>query len=97
MRETLKKIRTQMENYSAKHPEMPISYAAGYAISLDFAGSTLRELFRLADKNMYVDKNRAKIEEAAQKQQKAYELLEWIKKKNTIFRTVCTVMPDGSV
>ena len=35
MRETLKKIRTQMENYSAKHPEMPISYAAGYAISLE--------------------------------------------------------------
>ena len=64
-----------MENYSAKHPEMPINYAAGYAISLDFAGFTLRELFRLADKNMYVDKNRAKIEEAAQKQQKAYELL----------------------
>lgn len=40
MRETLKKIRTQMKNYSAKHPEMPINYAAGYAISLDFAGST---------------------------------------------------------
>lgn len=85
MRETLKKIRTQMKNYSAKHPEMPISYAAGYAISLDFAGSTLRELFRLADKNMYVDKNRAKIEEAAQKQQKAYELLEWIKKEKYHF------------
>ena len=47
MRETLKKIRGQMETYSAKHPEMPISYAAGYAISLDFAGATLRELFRL--------------------------------------------------
>lgn len=85
MRETLKKIRTQMENYSAKHPEMPISYAAGFAISLDFAGSTLRELFRLADKNMYVDKNRAKIEEATQKQQKAYELLEWIKKEKYHF------------
>lgn len=85
MRETLKKIRTQMKNYSAKHPEMPISYAAGYAISLDFAGSTLRELFRLADKNMYVDKNRAKIEEATQKQQKAYELLEWIKKEKYHF------------
>ena len=46
---------------------------------------TLRELFRLADKNMYVDKNRAKIEEAAQKQQKAYELLEWIKKEKYHF------------
>ena len=33
---------------------------------------------------MYVDKNRAKIEEAAQKQQKAYELLEWIKKEDLL-------------
>ena len=85
MRENLKKIRRQMENYSAEHPEMPISYAAGYAISQDFPGSTIRELFRLADKNMYIDKNRAKIEEAAQKQQRTYELLDWIKKEKYHF------------
>ena len=30
-------IRTQTAEYSRQHPEMPISYAAGYAISLDFA------------------------------------------------------------
>ena len=58
-------IRKQTEEYSQQHPEMPISYAAGYALSTDFEGSTMRELFKYADKNMYVDKNRAKMEEAA--------------------------------
>ena len=85
MREILTKIRSQMETYSREHPEMPISYAAGYASSQDFEKSTMRELFRLADKNMYVDKNRAKIEEAAQKQQRTYELLDWIKKEKYHF------------
>lgn len=45
---------------------MPISYAVGYAMSQDFEQSTMRELFRYADKNMYIDKNRAKMEEAAE-------------------------------
>ena len=49
---------------------MPISYAAGYATSEDFEKSTLRELFRYADKNMYIDKNRAKLEEAAKEKAK---------------------------
>ena len=40
---------------------MPISYAVGYALSQDFEQATMRELFRYADKNMYIDKNRAKI------------------------------------
>ena len=39
---------------------MPISYAVGYALSQDFEQATMRELFRYADKNMYIDKNRAK-------------------------------------
>ena len=81
-----------METYSAKHPEMPISYAAGYAISLDFAGATSGNCSGWQIKHVR-GQNRAKIEEATRKQQKTYELLEWIQKKNTIFRTVCTVMP----
>ena len=36
---------------------MPISYAVGYALSQDFEQATMRELFRYADKNMYIDKN----------------------------------------
>lgn len=35
---------------------------------VDFEGSTLRDLFRYADKNMYIDKNRAKLQEAADRQ-----------------------------
>ena len=64
---------------------MPISYAAGYALSSDFEGSTMRELFRLADKNMYIDKNRAKMEEAAEKQKMNIRLLEEITAKGYQF------------
>ena len=64
---------------------MPISYAAGYALSSDFEGSTMRELFRLADKNMYIDKNRAKMEEAAEKQRMNIRLLEEITEKGFQF------------
>ena len=54
--DVLHSIRAQAAEYSRQHPEMPLSYAAGCAIASDFEGSTLRELFRHADKNMYVDK-----------------------------------------
>ena len=72
-------VRSQTEEYSKGHPEMPISYAAGYAISADFESCTMRDLFRQADKNMYIDKNRAKMLEAAEKQQENLRLLEQIK------------------
>ena len=51
----------------------------------DFEECTMRELFRYADKNMYVDKNRAKIEEAAQYQQLKFRLLDEIKAQNLQF------------
>ena len=55
-----------MNGHSEAHPDMHISYAVGYALSSDFDESpTMRELFSQADKNMYIDKNRAKTAEAA--------------------------------
>ena len=81
----LKQVRESIAKYSEKHPEMPISYAVGYALSTDFEGTTMRELFRLADKNMYVDKNRAKMEEAAEVQRQNYQLLDEIKGKGYQF------------
>ena len=36
----------------------------------------MRELFRFADKNMYIDKNRAKMEEATAKQKMNIQILE---------------------
>lgn len=85
VRKCLQNIRNQAAEYSRQNPEMPISYAAGYALSSDFEGSTMRELFRLADKNMYIDKNRAKMEEAAEKQKMNIRLLEEITEKGFQF------------
>ena len=85
VRKCLQNIRDHAAEYSRQHPEMPISYAAGYALSSDFEGSTMRELFRLADKNMYIDKNRAKMEEAAEKQRMNIRLLEEITEKGFQF------------
>ena len=85
VRKCLQNIRDHAAEYSRQHPEMPISYAAGYALSSDFEGSTMRELFRFADKNMYIDKNRAKMEEAAEKQKMNIQLLEEITAKGYQF------------
>ena len=83
--ECLEAIRRQTEKYSRLHPEMPISYAAGYALSSDFKDATMRSLFRHADKNMYIDKNRAKMQEAAEKQKMKRKLLEEVRKKGYHF------------
>ena len=74
--ECLRHIRKEITEYSEKHPELPISYAVGYALSGDFEGASMRELFCLADKNMYVDKNRAKMEEAAEMQRQNLQILD---------------------
>lgn len=76
--DVLRSIRAQAAEYSRQHPEMPLSYAAGCAIASDFEGSTLRELFRHADKNMYVDKNRANREEAEARKLQDQQLLQWV-------------------
>lgn len=68
-------IRTQTAEYSRQHPEMPISYAGGYALSTEFEDCDIRELFRHADQNMYIDKNRAKMEEAAAERKISLEAL----------------------
>ena len=79
IRDCLKGIRQHTDEYSRSHPEMPVSYAAGYASMDDFPESTLRDLFRYADKNMYIDKNRAKMQEAADRQKVDREVLDRVK------------------
>ena len=78
-------IRTQTAEYSRQHPEMPISYAGGYALSTEFEDCDIRELFRHADQNMYIDKNRAKMEEAAAERKISLEALDVVKKKGYHF------------
>ncbi len=64
IREKLDAVSQACRDWSATRPDMPISYAVGSALSTDFESCTMRDLFRRADKNMYVDKNHAKMEEA---------------------------------
>ena len=65
--------------------EMPLSYAAGFAYSNDFSGLTMRELFCQADKNMYIDKNQAKIKEAAKKRDLILSVIQQLKDKEFNF------------
>ena len=85
VREILEKIRLEIAEYSKEHPEMPLSYAAGYALAEDFEGCTMRELFRHADKNMYIDKNQAKIKEAADRRALHIQILDGIRQQGFQF------------
>ena len=85
VREILGTIRSEIARYSQEHPEMPISYAVGYALAEDFEGCTMRELFRHADKNMYIDKNQAKIKEAADRRTLHIQILDGIRQQGFQF------------
>ena len=85
VREILGTIRSEIARYSQEHPEMPISYAVGYALAEDFEGCTMRELFRHADKNMYIDKNQAKIKEAADRRALHIQILDGIRQQGFQF------------
>ena len=54
MRECLAHVREAMIEESRGYPDTPLSYA----LASDFPGSTMRELFNFADKNMYINKNK---------------------------------------
>ena len=85
IRDCLQGIRNHTDEYSRSHPEMPVSYAVGYASMADFEGSTLRDLFRYADKNMYIDKNQAKMQEAADRQKVDQEIRDCVKARGYDF------------
>ena len=77
----LESVKRVCENCS----EIPLSYAAGYAYSNDFSGFTMRELFCQADKNMYIDKNQAKIKEATEKRNLILCVIQQLKDKGYHF------------
>lgn len=74
----LDQLKRNVDEYSQAHPDMPISYAAGYALSSEFESPTMRELFRQADKNMYIDKNNAKMAEAVARQRQNERILKQV-------------------
>ena len=81
----LAKVRKDMEEESKEYPDIPLSYAVGFALAADFPESTMRELFQYADKNMYIDKNHVKREEAAAEKHLDYELLKILKQYGNNF------------
>lgn len=85
MKECLELIRKAAEEYCEQNPELPISYAVGYAISQDYEGCTMRELLAYADKNMYINKNHMKREEAAAEKRLNYQLLKKLKAYGNTF------------
>ena len=44
------------QKYNTDHPELPIHFSLGSALSADHPGASREELFRLADEAMYRDK-----------------------------------------
>ena len=69
-----------MDAFSDAHPDMRLSYAVGFALSQEWPGATLRELYSSADKNMYIHKNNVKRQEAAAEKQLDNRLLRELNK-----------------
>ncbi len=78
MKTCLSEVRRQMAEESKAHPATPLSYAVGYALAADHPGSVMRDLFIQADKNMYINKNHVKREEAAAERKLDYQLLKLV-------------------
>ena len=85
MTQCLENIRREMGEESKEYPDTPLSYAAGFALACDFPESTMRELFNYADKNMYINKNHVKREEAAAEKHRGYQLLKLLNQHGSNF------------
>ena len=83
-------VRRHMADYNQNHPDMPISYAVGAALAREEGPCTMRELFNAADKNMYINKNHVKREEAAAERRMNYQLLRRVRELATPSPTACT-------
>ena len=84
-KEDVKRNLENIKKECAKCSEIPLSYAAGFAYSNDFSKLTMRELFCQADKNMYIDKNQAKIKEAKHKRNLILNVIQQLKEKGFNF------------
>lgn len=85
---TKEDVKRNLENIKkecTKCSEIPLSYAVGFAYSNDFSKLTMRELFCQADKNMYIDKNQAKINEATEKRDLILRVIQQLKDKGYNF------------
>lgn len=56
MQRCLQLIRDRVDTYNAANPDFPVSYAVGISVSDENENCTMRDLYILADKNMYINK-----------------------------------------
>ena len=77
----LENMRRKVAQESESHPDIPLSYAVGYALASDFQNLNLKELYHYADHNMYINKNHVKLEEKAKKERINKQVLHMLEKR----------------
>ena len=97
MKRCLSVVHEKMAEESKQSSGIVLSYAVGTALACDFQGSNMRELFNLADKNMYINKNHVKREEAAAEKHLDFQLLKLLNKRGKNFSDCiyCDVKMDA--
>lgn len=85
MQRCLQLIRDRVDAYNAANPDFPVSYAVGISVSDENENYTMRDLYILADKNMYINKNHVKREEALAEKKLDRRLLKSMKKYGSNF------------
>ena len=85
MQRCLQLIRDRVDTYNAANPDFPVSYAVGISVSDENENCTMRDLYILADKNMYINKNHVKREEAAAEKNQGYQLLKLLNQHGSNF------------
>lgn len=85
MQRCLQLIRDRVDTYNAANPDFPVSYAVGISVSDENESCTMRDLYIFADKNMYINKNHVKREEALAEKKLDRRLLKSMKKYGSNF------------
>ena len=85
MQRCLQLIRDRVDTYNAANPDFPVSYAVGISVSDENENCTMRDLYIFADKNMYINKNHVKREEALAEKKLDRRLLKSMKKYGSNF------------
>lgn len=85
MQRCLQLIRDRVDTYNTANPDFPVSYAVGISVSDENENCTMRDLYILADKNMYINKNHVKREEALAEKKLDRRLLKSMKKYGSNF------------
>lgn len=85
MEELLEDLRAKLAEEAKEHPDMLLSYAAGYVLAKDAPEASMRELFAKADKQMYIQKNHVKRKEAEAERRLSLRLLKMLSRHRKNF------------